>query len=191
MLQITLNTDIQPVFFLPGKLHLTFENAGPVELDQSKLSNQELLWIKNARLKGVLKVTGLEDTLTNSIKKEVITDTQADKPTPEEMTERLLIKKRHTLESIQKTLKAPMPALLRFIEKSTDIALLRILVTEETSGKNRDKVLEATQERIGQLNRMLSESMGPPLDEKDIAKEKNLPDIEEEEQETVTINLGS
>jgi hypothetical protein len=185
--RIKLNTDVQPMFFLPNKFHLTWENPGPVDIDILQFSEQEKNWLNNAKLKKVLLV---ENLLTN---KEVIQqdkrpvskkDNQASSADIEQI-------RAQRIADAKKTLTAPLPALKRFLEKSGDIAQIRLLKEQESLGKNRDKTLKLINDRLNQLMLSVSNLVGPPVESVKLPKDKFVSGVEEILEDTVTIQTGS
>lgn len=212
MHRIELNTDKQPIFGLPNRFHLTWENPGPIEVDITDYTEQEKNWLRNAKMKDVLKI----ENMNPEAKKEVTPAasrhvSQAEAlhamqgkvfgpasipPKSREQLSNEIKEKAETMRlqrvvEVKKTLTAPMAALTRFIEKCGDLLQLRVMRDEESTGKSRPKVLGLLDVRIKTLADTIGSIVGPALDGGAIAKEANLPDIEEEVLETVAVRLGA
>jgi hypothetical protein len=191
MHRITLNTNVQSMFFLPNKFHLTWENPGPVDIDVNELSETERNWLRNAKLKNVLKIENLNPEIPIETKKtaasvQAIKEEDSDKIKQDAETKRL-----KRIEDATKTLNAPIPALTRFIEKCGDPLQLRTMKELELQGKKRSKVQKLLEDRLSALQVSVGSIVGPALQEDAIFKEAKLPDIEEELEDAVTIKLGS
>ncbi len=176
MHKITLNTSIQPFFFIGKKLHLSWENPGPVEVDISTFSEQEKNWIKNAQAKKILFIEGEQ-------KKEVKSTVSPTLPRIDMPTDRR--------EQARKTLRASHPGISAFINKSTDIGYLKLMLEEEASSKNREKFITQLTEKIKLLSDRVGSLVGPPLTDANVLKEHNLPLVTEELEKTVTVQTGS
>jgi hypothetical protein len=203
MHRIELVAETQPFFHIPGKLHLTWEAPGPVDIDLSIFTEQEKNWLRNGKLKNALKITNLNP----EAEKEVISqpasavNMQTDNPVATlpiskvQLAEQIKVKAEEDRKareiSAKKTLSAPAPALSRFIEKCGDPLQLRTMKEEEELGKNRTKVLKQLDSRIASLSSNVASIVGAPLDDSFIQKEANLPEIEEESIGSVTIKMGA
>lgn len=177
---ITLNEDVAPFFFLPVVgIHLSYENPGPVEVDQTKLSPSELKQVQNAVMNKSIIAKGFNPITSQEVKpKAQITAIDLE-------TKRILV-----IENAKKSLSAPLPTLLKAIEKNPDITHLKAMHEWEIEHKNRDKVVDALKNRIDAISKALSLSIGPGLNESNVQKEAKMPEIEYTEEETITINLG-
>lgn len=188
MLRITLNVDVQSMFPLLG---LTWESPGPIEVDPGKIPEQHMLWIKNAQARNVLKVEDLNPTKTESVI--VSKDLPLSKTEESQKLKQGAADKRAFKEAeAKKTLKAPASALSSFVNSSNDLVILRIMLTLEGEGKNRPKVVDLLNKRISELQAAVGSIVGEPLDSSaQLVTDrnlKNLPEVEEEEEKTVTIN---
>jgi hypothetical protein len=198
MHRIELVTDTQPMFYIPGKLHLTWESPGPVDVDLSIFTEQEKNWLRNGKIKNVLKIVNLNPEAPKEVTQtaSIGINSASAVPKPQEQivqniklnAEEMRLKRE--AES-KKTLTAPMPSLSRFIEKCGDLLQLRVMKEQELIGKNRAKVLKLLDERITAISTNISNIVGTSLNEDSIASDANLPKIEEELQELVTVNLGA
>jgi hypothetical protein len=212
MHRIELVTETQPMFHIPGKLHLTWEAPGPVDVDLSTFTEQEKNWLRNGKLKNALKITNLNpeakkevtpaastgishaDAL-HALSGKVFGPASIPPKTKEQIAQDIKAKaeemrlKREA--DSKKTLTAPMPALTRFVEKCGDPLQLRAMREQELAGKNRAKVLKLLDDRIAAVSINVGSIVGAPLGEDAIAREVNLPEIEEELEDPVTIKLGA
>lgn len=177
---ITLNTDKLPFFYLPdSKIHLSFENPGPISIDSSNLTKGELSQIEKAMIANSLFVKDFV-VETKDPKKE------SSKVTIKDLeTNRILV-----IENAKKTLSAPISALLKSIKNNSDITHLKAMKEWEHDHKSREKVLNALDDRINSISASLSLSIGNDLDDSAYFKEAKLPEIEYTVEENITINLG-
>lgn len=203
MHRIELVTDTQPMFHIPGKLHLTWEAPGPVDVDLSTFTEQEKNWLRNGKLKNALKITNLNPEAKKEVTQQTTSATSLTPIGPAsvpplskaQLAEKIKTKAEEArvarVGDAKKTLTAPMPALTRFVEKCGDPLQLRTMRDEELAGKNRAKVLKLLDDRIAAVSVNVGSIVGAPLGEDAIAREANLPEIEEELEDPVTIKLGA
>lgn len=178
-MRITLNAEIQPMFFLPNVFHLTWENPGPVEVDPSKLTPQQMSWIMNAEKKKVLVIDGFERPKT------VIKSQQT-------LKQKLDSRREQLVSESTELLKLPLKAVLTSVKSTNDVLKLRILKDlEQKNQGGRAKVLEQIDYRIKVLEKAVSAAVGDkPVNETfvTLTELKNLPEVEETEEKSVTIN---
>lgn len=188
LVKISLNVDIQSMFFLPGKLHLTYENPGPVELDPSSLTDEEKSWINQAYATNVLFVDN-PNKKEELKKKAEVAETLAR--TPIEMPEVMTEKKAEVLEQVKALLSSKVSAIKSSIKTSDDILLLRIMKEVETDGKNRKSVKASLSDRITEIQSKVIEALGGDQGEIGVhvtdASLRNLPEVEEVAEKTIQI----
>lgn len=198
MHRIELVTETQPMFHIPGKLHLTWETPGPIDVDLSTFTEQEKNWLRNGKLKNVLKITNLNPEAKEEVTQQTAsasTRTATPKKTSAQLAESIKVtaeenrKARET--SAKKTLSAPLPALDRFVEKCEDLLQLRSMREEEGTNKKRVKVLKLLDDRISAVSGKVNSLVGEPLNDSHIAREANLPEIEEELEGPISIKVGA
>ena len=185
-----------PMFFIPQKLHLTVDNPGPVEIDAGALTPQEKTWVNNASRSGRIELTPLPGYTPPVVTPVAIPQQPIVKVSAEQLKSDAEQKRLRLSADARVTLKATVPALQKHIEKSSDLLKLRSMRELESEAKKpRPKVLEALVARIQQIEAAVVNLSGEALTEKDIFVTsrdlKNLPEVEDEEVDTVTINLGS
>ena len=182
---ISLNTDKQPMFFLPGKLHLTFENPGPTELNPEELSDQERNWINQAYQQGVLFVEnpnkGMESKSPAAKKQEIPKEDRK----PLEMEEHKFENREAAVAQAKSVLAGKVGAIKKLVASSEDILLLRLMKEAEESSKKRKSIVSALDERLLKLQESLMHSLGGDQGElgthvTDMTL-KNLPELEVEE----------
>ena len=185
------------MFYIPDKVHLTEDNPGPVEIDVLALSPNEKQWINNAHRQHRLEVIPLPGYVPPQVPTVEKLSTPATPLKPVDvkaLKEKAEQDRLRLVADASSTLKATVSALTRHVEKSSNIQKLKSMRDIEREGKKRAKVLEALDKRIGEIELAISTMSGPALTEKDVfvtARDlKNLPEIEEELEDTVTINLG-
>jgi hypothetical protein len=178
MLTISLNSDKQPFFFLPSKLHLSWEKPGPIEVDEKILTPVEISWLVNAKDRGVLSIDGLD---AKPVEKPVVVE---PKIMPFE-------ERRYAQQGeADKLLKTSVANICKMISKNKDLVFLRFVKEQESNNKNRASVIQAANDRINYLSKQVSSIIGLPLDDSAIVKDKSLPDVEEVPEKTVTVQVG-
>jgi hypothetical protein len=184
------------MFSIPNKLHLTVDNPGPVQIDAGALSPQEKLWVNNASRSGRIELVPLPGYVPPQLVVTKPTEVQPVKLTAEQLKSEAEQKRLRLTADAKVTLKATVPALQKHVEKSSDLLKLRSMRELESEAKKpRSKVLEALNVRIAQIEAAVVNLSGEALTEKDIFVTsrdlKNLPEVEDEEIDTVTIAYGS
>jgi hypothetical protein len=186
---ISLNIDKQSMFFLPsGKLHLTYENPGPVELDPASLSDNEKAWINQAYNERVLFV----DNPNNKTTAEPTTpeELKLEDRVPVEMKEHIFERQEALREAARSLLTGRANAVKKAVDESDDILLLRLMREVESEGKKRKGILEKLDERIKDVQSNLVHELGG--DQGELGTHltstalKNLPELDEAEDRVVT-----
>lgn len=178
-MQISLNKDRCSMFYLPdSKIHLSFENPGPVEVDENLLSLNEYKQVRNAAHVGTITTTGAK--ITNP--------TIQDKPSIFKVTDYESIKIK--LYETAKTVMCKPDSEILLAVASMDIVLLRASLDYEQKNLKREDILFALNARIKELGNILSSKMGLDVALTSNFKEKNLPEVEFTEEETITIQIG-
>lgn len=183
------------MFFIPGIVHLTYENPGPVEIDADLLNPQQKQWINNAHRQQKIKVTNPHPVEAKPQPQvAVATKPAAPSKTAKEIQQDVEQARLRIIGDATNTLKATVPAIQKHVEKLSDIKKLKAMRDLEKEGKRREKVLAALDKRIGEIERAVTGLTGEGLKETDILvtdpKLRNLPEVEESEEDIVTINLG-
>lgn len=190
---IELVAEKQPFFTLPGKLHLTFDNPGPVQIDPDSLSDQEKRWVNEGARAGILKVH-------NPNKKVEKTEKKEEAPEPVEVLREGLQfregpenpERDKLVEGIKKLLSGKVGDIKKAIQGSNNILFLRLITELESKGKKRSSVIDAANEQLKELHAKVASIVGasdgdnvnyfmpdPSL--------RNLPEVEEEPERTITI----
>jgi hypothetical protein len=187
---ISLNTEKQSMFFLPGgKLHLTFDNPGPVEVDPEKFDAQEKAWITQAHKGGVLFVDNpnKKDTTPGP----AVAQETHDAMTPIEGSEQVFDRRDETLEQAKALLSGKVGAIKKAITATDDILLLRLMKEAEYTGKKRSSITKALDDRLGGLQSKLIHDLGGDQGEIGIhitdPSLRNLPEVEEVAEKTIEI----
>lgn len=193
---IELNTNKQPFFMIPGKLHLSLQDPGPTELNPDLLSLAERGWINQAARDGVLKVINpnkkkeevkvtKEEVPVEASRKPIVfkdlTSAAADHPEREKLVERVRLLLRGTIPQVTKAIRGSM-----------DLLMLRTIVEQEKITKNRSKLLESVEARISILEKQLAKDLGPG-DELGMSPGpgfENLPEVEDVVEREVTLRFG-
>jgi len=186
---ISLNTDKQPMFFLPGKLHLTFENPGPIEVDPSTFTEQEKAWITQAHKMKVL--------LVNNPNKDVVSKHEpenAERPgarIPINPDPVISATRAESIKKVKALLSGKVESVKKAIVASDDILLLRLMKDAEAEGKKRISIFDALNTRLGEVQTNLVHDLGG--DQGELGQLvtdpslRNLPTVEEVMEKTITI----
>ena len=185
---ISLNTERQSMFFLPGKLHLTFEEPGPVELDPATLTEQEKGWINQAYITQVLFVDN--PNKKNEVAKVDFEEIEKQARVPIDTPPRLDRREESTEEATEMLAQKPN-AIKKSIAQSSDILVLRLAKEQEAKGKCRKGVIKAFDDRLGDLQSNLLTNIGGDQGEIGIhvtdASLRNLPEIDETVERSIKI----
>jgi hypothetical protein len=192
LVTISLNTEKQAMFFLPNKLHLTFENPGPVEIDPSTLTEQEKAWINQAYKQTVLFVE-------NPNKKEdqvqpppvSVEEAKVEARTPVKTTDQVFNRRDESTKQAKALLTGKVSAIKEAISASNDILLLRLMKETEAGSKKRKSVLASLDEQLDLMQTGLYHEIGGEQGEVNQfvmdANLRNLPEVEEIAEKTITI----
>ena len=97
---VELNVTKLPIFFLPGKLHLSLENPGPAELDKTQISPAEKFMLNRASMLGQITLSGAVKSVSALESKFV--EEQKPAPKPQEIKDQVLSKRQEVVEKLQK-----------------------------------------------------------------------------------------
>lgn len=181
-------TDKVPFFLIPNKLHLTWENPGPVDIDITGWNQEQIKWLSNAKMNGSVHVKNLNPEIP--FMPQVSQPAPQSSPDNSSIQDKFLAIKKEVTNAAHKLLRKQLKTILIAIEESNDIVQLKVLLDLEATGANRDKVLEPLNKKIQKMSSKLSSSLGPDLDSSAFAKEANLPDVEDSDIESITIKTG-
>jgi hypothetical protein len=196
MHRIELVSEIEPMFMIHRKIHLTWENPGPIDVDLATYTEVEKNQIRNAINRNAIKVKNLNPEVKVEAKPTDKTSTSGEpskKAIAKTLLEEAALLRQKKIDGASKTLRAPVHSILEFIESTGDIAYVKEMQLQEAQGKARPVILEAVKKKLAGFNNILSGIIGEALDEKSIQIDKQADafTIEEEIGEEVEINLGA
>jgi len=181
---VTIELAEAPLFIVPGKIHLSIEEPGPVEFDPTSLSDQEKQWINNAHRLRKVKVINPN----GPSEKKVV---QPPSPPPASEQKPIMQQDKDVeIEKVKELLKSPLPALKKSISTSEDLRSLRLLKTvEEKKKKPRKGLIKIIDQRIAYMNDLVAkkiggQDVGDKLNPIRVAKEDpNIVELLEDEEE--------
>jgi hypothetical protein len=190
-IEIELNTNKSPFFFIPGLFHLSAENPGPIELDADVLSDNQKLWIKNAANSGQCLVKG------ELVKKtEPPVPTVIEKPAINPAIEQFLTSKTEALNAAESLVKLPVAALKKALGLETNLQVIKTALELEEKNKKRSNIVKLLTEKRDSLTQKLikeleGKDVGSSLFENVVQVNKNyVSDIEDSEEEVVEIKFS-
>jgi len=152
---VTIQLKEAPLFMIPGKIHLTTENPGPVELDPSKLTETEKAWVNNAHFQRKVHV---ENPNGPSEKKAAV---QQPKPEPKDQEPSMFKDRDAEVEKIKKLLKMPLNSLKKEMENTENIKVLRMVKEQEEARKKpRKSLLKIVDEKLKAVEATVLERVG-------------------------------
>jgi hypothetical protein len=190
MIEISIkNADLTPMWFLLGSdIFLTFENPGPIKIDETQLTSQQKMELEKSIKSDIIH-------LHNSDK--IFTITKTPQQLVQEQRLARIEKMRQFLTQQIKTLKIQI--------KNQSISDLKILLDEEKAGKARKTIIDLIEKTISKhqaeafiaASRITDNQKTPNQkfqDLKDILHKveyiENIGDVEDLEQEEIEISYG-
>lgn len=150
----TIELDEAPLFIVPGKIHLSIEDRGPISFDPATLSEEEKGWINNAHFLKKVKV----DNVNKETKGAVI---QVSKPAVQDQKPLVHPNKDAEEEKIKNLLKLPMASLKKDLKGSNNFQLLRaVKVQEQLKKKPRSSLLKVVNDRLDHLQSLVTQKIG-------------------------------
>lgn len=151
---VTIELEKSPLFMIPGKLHLTVNEPGPIVVDPDTFTEQEKQWISSAHYQNKIKVINSEAA------EEAVTQPTAEdskKLTKQQLDE---ISKNKT-DDVKKLLLSPFGDLKKKFEESKDMALLVMAKELETKKKKpRKSLLKLLNKKIKELESVVASAVG-------------------------------
>jgi len=217
-MEITLNyipgddktSDTNIFWMLPGTgISLSFENAGPIDVDVNTLNKAQKQLVLQAIRLGIVKSPTPQELLDPTIRTsspETIMPSKSYNKTesikPAQVEERVFSRLDERVKTVKGILNKPLGTIKKELPKKS-LTELRILQQEEKAAKKRKTILSAIEKLIDTLQLEVSRSIGGKdleVDAKDVAKKTekelkgsyldNLTDVVESDEEEITIKLG-
>ena len=190
MIEISLkNTDITPMWFLLGSsISLTFENPGPIKIDETKLTSQQKQQLEKSIKSNILHLHN-SNKVINIIK------------TPQQMIEEQRVIRREKMRQFL----TQQIKVLKVQIKNQSISDLKTLLEEEKAGKARKTILDLIEKSISKHQAEAFMSVNKEVKNQKVINQKfqdlkdilgkaeyieNIGDVEDLDQEEVEISYG-
>lgn len=161
---ISLNADKHDMFFLTsGKLHLTFENPGPVEVDPDSFNPVEKQEITRAAYSGVLHVVNPNKQVEVNVETQEPVKSAEPIPVQDFTQEPPNPQRKKKVAEVNDLLKKSVKGVKQALAKTDDILFVRLVLEQEKKNKSRKSVLSAASERLTAIQNQVTEELNKTL----------------------------